>query len=131
MIGFKRIYAIMIMKMPQFRSYINSNGKDEFKEFYQRLPVADQRKLAAAIMITEEKGLVIASRLEIIKKLEHNLFELRSQRGSNIQRALYFHVVDDHYVITHGFTKKTQKTPRREVEHAKTIRAEFNRRKKV
>ena len=29
------------------------------------------------------------------------------------------------YIITHGFTKKTQKTPKREIIHAKQIRREF------
>ena len=29
------------------------------------------------------------------------------------------------YIITHGFTKKTQKTPKSEIIHAKQIRREF------
>ncbi len=40
---------------------------------------------------------------------EKNLYELRSKVAKNIQRALYFHVEDTRYVITHEFTKKTQK----------------------
>ncbi|WP_436896562.1 type II toxin-antitoxin system RelE/ParE family toxin [Mammaliicoccus sciuri] len=41
-----------------------------------------------------------------VKKLENNLYEIRSKRGNNIQRVIYFRVVDNRYVITHGFTKK-------------------------
>lgn len=48
------------------------------------------------------------------QKLETNLYELRSKVSSNIQRVFYFHVVDNRYVITHGFTKKTDKTPENE-----------------
>lgn len=29
------------------------------------------------------------------------------------------------YVITHGFSKKTNKTPQREIDHAIDLRAEF------
>ena len=36
---------------------------------------------------------------------------------------------DRQYIITHGFTKKTQKTPAREIKHAKVIRAEYYQRK--
>jgi len=36
-----------------------------------------------------------------------------------------FHVINNRYIITHGFTKKTQKTPKREIIHAKQIRREF------
>ena len=44
---------------------------------------------------------------------------------NSIQKALYFHVINNRYIITHGFTKKTQKTPKREIIHAKQIRREF------
>ncbi|UYN57785.1 type II toxin-antitoxin system RelE/ParE family toxin [Lacticaseibacillus chiayiensis] len=40
---------------------------------------------------------------------------------------MYFHVVDGKYMITHGFTKKTQRTPRLQIEHAEKIRKEYFR----
>jgi phage-related protein len=46
---------------------------------------------------------------------------MRSKVGSNIQRALYFQKINQIYVITHGFTKKTEKTPRAEIEKAERI----------
>lgn len=52
------------------------------------------------------------------KKLETNLYEIRSKHASNIQRAIYFHWENNKYVITHGFTKKQQKTPKHEVKKA-------------
>lgn len=51
--------------------------------------------------------------------------EIRSKVSSNIQRALYFHVINNRYIITHGFTKKTQKTPRSEIKHARQLKQEF------
>ena len=51
--------------------------------------------------------------------------EIRLKCHNSIQRALYFHVINNRYIITHGFTKKTQKTPKREIIHAKQIRREF------
>ncbi|MFW3589621.1 type II toxin-antitoxin system RelE/ParE family toxin, partial [Vagococcus fluvialis] len=41
------------------------------------------------------------------------------------QRAIYFHVDNGRYVITHGFTKKTEKTPITELKHAKELREEW------
>lgn len=62
-----------------------------------------------------------------VKKLEgqKNLYELRSKISRNIQRTLYFHVEGTRYVITHGFTKKSQKTPVKEIRHALEIRKEW------
>ncbi|AYM01769.1 type II toxin-antitoxin system RelE/ParE family toxin [Levilactobacillus brevis] len=56
---------------------------------------------------------------------EKVLYELRSKTSSNIQRALYFHVTGSRYIITHGFTKKTQKTPAAEIKHALALRTEW------
>ena len=39
--------------------------------------------------------------------------------------SIYFHVDNGRYVITHGFTKKTEKTPTTELKHAKELREEW------
>ena len=54
--------------------------------------------------------------------------EIRLKCPNSIQRALYFHVINNRYIITHGFTKKTQKTPPREIEQAKRELADFKER---
>jgi len=60
-----------------------------------------------------------------VKKLNSEIYEIRSKISSNIQRALYFHIKNNQYIITHGFTKKTQKTPIKEIIRAKQIKQEF------
>ncbi|WP_071131262.1 type II toxin-antitoxin system RelE/ParE family toxin [Enterococcus timonensis] len=115
------------MEKPQFEFYTRQNGHNEFIEFLNNLPAKDQQKLLAVISNVQEHGLLVARRMKWIKKLEDNLFELRSESGNNIQRGLYFHVKENEFVVTHGFTKKTQKTPTREITHALEIRDEFQK----
>ena len=103
----------------------DSDGTSEFEKFLDSMPLKDAAKLLAVIEKTEKYGLLVAAQNQWVKKLESNLFELRSKVGSNIQRAIYFHVVGDRYIITHGFTKKTQKTPKREIEKALKIKMEY------
>ena len=57
--------------------------------------------------------------------LEEDIWELRP--GNN--RVLYFYHRDDTYVLLHQFRKKTQKTPRREIEKAKSERDDWIARK--
>ena len=64
--------------------------------------------------------------IKMDKKIENNLFELISEAGGNIQGAIYFHVEHGQYIITHGFTNKTQKTPSREIKHAIELRKEWS-----
>jgi phage-related protein len=46
------------------------------------------------------------------------LFEIRIKDKSNIHRILYFTYTGRRFVLLHGFTKKTEKTPVREIEIA-------------
>ncbi|MBN2824244.1 MAG: type II toxin-antitoxin system RelE/ParE family toxin, partial [Campylobacterales bacterium] len=39
-------------------------------------------------------------------------------------------IQDQKIIITHGFIKKSQKTPRKEIEKAKYLRDEYNKRSK-
>ncbi|WP_230578462.1 type II toxin-antitoxin system RelE/ParE family toxin [Selenomonas ruminantium] len=50
--------------------------------------------------------------------LRDGIFELRTQTGGNITRVLYFFYVNNTIVLTHGFIKKTPKTPPKEIERA-------------
>ncbi|MBF1766054.1 MAG: type II toxin-antitoxin system RelE/ParE family toxin [Veillonella sp.] len=113
------------MEKPRFISYTRPNGHNEFEEFYNSLPIKDRNKLRATIDMIKEAGIQTAIQLEWIKKLDTEIYEIRSKVSSNIQRALYFHVKNNQYIITHGFTKKTQKTPIKEIIRAKQIKSEF------
>ena len=62
------------------------------------------------------------------KPLENGIFELRTKQGSNITRVLYFFIVGKKAVLTNGFIKKSQKTPKAEKELAKKYKADYERR---
>jgi phage-related protein len=50
-----------------------------------------------------------------VKHLEGPLWEMRMKGKSGIARAIYVTAIGKRIVILHVFTKKTQKTPRREI----------------
>ena len=62
---------------------------------------------------------------EITKHLDDGIWELRP--GNN--RVFYFFYQNNTYVLLHQFRKKSQKTPKREIEKAKTERNDYLRRK--
>ena len=64
---------------------------------------------------------------EITKHLDDGIWELRP--GNN--RAFYFFYQNDTYVLLHQFRKKSQKTPKREIEKAKAERNDYLRRKET
>lgn len=70
----------------------------------------------------------ISLRMPLSESLEDGIFELRAKVGTNISRVMYFFVIGNRAVLTHGFIKKTQKTPPREIERAKNIRDDYMKR---
>ena len=59
------------------------------------------------------------------KSLEDGIFELRTKQGSNITRVLYFFFIGKKVILTNGFVKKSQKTPKAEKELAKKYKADY------
>jgi phage-related protein len=53
-----------------------------------------------------------------VKHLEAALWEMRLKGRSGIARAVYVTAVGKRVIVVHVFTKKTQKTPRHEIETA-------------
>jgi len=64
------------------------------------------------------------------KKMDKGLFEMRIRKGGQV-RILYFYQEKEYVVGVHGFVKKTQKTPQRELKQAMRVmnmikRGEYN-----
>ncbi|KRK79013.1 type II toxin-antitoxin system RelE/ParE family toxin [Companilactobacillus nodensis] len=102
----------------------------EFLKFLDSLQPRDSAKLIEIISKVEKFGLEISKRQKWIKKIDKNLYEIRSINSKNIQRVLYFKILNNKFIITHGFTKKTQKTPKYEITKSKTRRDNYLKRRK-
>ena len=113
----------------QVEFYDTEDGRTPTQEFLDSLEPEMNAKMVGLMEILEEKGYSL--REPYSAPLEDGIFELRAIQGSNISRALFFFYVEGRIVITHGFIKKTQKTPRAQIELAKKYRADFLRRQQA
>ena len=107
--------------------YEKKNGNQPAKEFI----LSQEKKMIAKILdmikLLQDNGYQL--REPYSKALEDGIFELRIKSGSNISRIMYFFYVDQHIILTNGFIKKTQKTPRREIEKPMEYREDYLSRK--
>lgn len=93
--------------------YISPSGENPISDFLDKLTLSQQAKLLRIIKYAEIYGL--QSILPHIKKLSGTpLWEIRILGKDNI-RAFYAVVYNNSIIILHGFIKKTQKTPLREI----------------
>lgn len=107
----------------EIKFYTNRNGKVPVREFLDGLDVKMRQKMLRSIMALQDMG--ISLRMPLSEALGDGIFELRAKVGSNITRVMYFFVFGNRAVLTHGFIKKTQKTPVRELQRTKDIRDDY------
>ncbi len=107
----------------KIRFYKDQTGKIPVKEFLDSLDIKMRLKMLRSIQALQDMG--VSLRMPLSEALEDGIFELRAKVGTNISRVMYFFIVGDQAVLTHGFIKKTQKTPPREIERAKKIREDY------
>ena len=84
----------------------------------EALPVDMQARLQRIIELVQLFGLERVHEPHV-KHLDGSLWEIRVSGKSGIARALYVTVIGKRVVILRVFMKKTQKTPRREIELAR------------
>ena len=108
--------------MYEIEFYENKNGIYEtanyIKELNQKSSTNKEsrinfNKIVAYLDLLEEFGPRIGE--PVAKHLEGEIWELRPLRN----RFLYAYHKDNKFIILHHFIKKTQKTPKREIEQAK------------
>lgn len=108
--------------MITFMIYEDKNGKKPFVKYMDRLDKRSQAQVYRRISAIQTHGIKVSSENEWVKSLKGSeLFEIRVRVGNNQERILCFHKSHEFYVITHGFTKKTQQTPTAEIERALRI----------
>lgn len=104
-------------------AYERENGEVPVEEFLNSVNPKMRAKIYGLMGILQEKGNTL--REPYSKHLEDGIFELRCKFGSDITRVLYFFYYERKIIMTNGFIKKTQKTPKKEIQIAKDRREDF------
>lgn len=94
--------------------YLNGRKKSPVKEFISKQPVKMAAKIVHLLELLQKFGPFLTE--PYCKRLTNNLYELRV-RGKSAIRILYTKS-SDQFILVHVFVKKTQKTPRKEIDIA-------------
>ena len=99
------------------------NGKEPARDYVLALDSKQRQKVAQTLeSIQNLEGRAPA---QYLKKLTRHIWEVRVIFAGNIFRLLSFFDDRDLLIIAHGFTKKTQKTPKREIDTAERRRRDY------
>jgi phage-related protein len=107
--------------------YRTADGKCPVQEFLDSLPGKVAQKIVWVLRLLEDMDIVPASYFKKLAGTE-DIWECRIQFGSNAYRIFCF-FMNNSVVLTHGFVKKSQKTPAGEIERAEAYRRDFLKRR--
>lgn len=114
--------------------YETADGKSELWDFLENLRKKaatskdariQHKQISLYIQLLQDNGTHLNE--TITKHLDDGIWELRP--GSN--RIFYFFYHNNTFVRLHHFRKKSQKTPKREIEKAKAERNDYLSRKEI
>ena len=107
--------------------YRTIGGRCPVQEFLDSLPGKVAQKIVWVFRLLEDMDMVPASYFKKLAGTE-DIWECRIQFGSNAYRIFCF-FMNNSVVLTHGFVKKSQKTPAGEIERAEAYRRDFFKRR--
>jgi phage-related protein len=99
----------------EVRFFQTANKNEPVREWLKSL-IKDDRKSIGEDIKTAQFGWPLG--MPLIRKLEKNLWEVRTPITNGIARVL-FTMVGNHMILLHGFVKKSQNTPKNELTTAR------------
>lgn len=103
--------------------------KKYFEDFFVKQRDKVKEKIIWTFDLIEEIDKIPETYLKHIENAE-GLYEIRVQQGNDIFRIFCFFDQGRLVVLANGFQKKTQKTPKHEIERALKIKQEYEKDKK-
>jgi len=104
--------------------YKTVNNKIPIEEFFESLSDKQAEKVLWVLRLIKQLDRIP---IEYFKKLEstNDIWEVRASSGNNEFRLLGFWHKSNFIVLTNGFRKKSQKTPKSEIELAESRKKDF------
>ena len=114
--------------------YRDKNGKSEFEDFYNYLFESGKNNKNNRVLYNTITRFLLYLKTygtkdlpsDYAKLISEDIWELRP----NKYRILYFYYKDEKYVLLHHFLKKSNKTPKKEIERAISERNEYVKKNK-
>ena len=104
--------------------YQSKSGNPVVYDWFLAQETKVKARLAQIFDLLQDKGTSVG--MPYVRSIVNTkLYEIRVEQSTNIYRIFYFAYTGRRLILLHGFQKKTQKTPKKEIELAEKRRKEF------
>lgn len=95
--------------------FLTMSGNSPVRDWLRSLPVEDRKVIGEDLKLTQFRWPL---GMPLVRKLKPSLWEVRSQLKNGGSARIFFTVDGCDMVLLHGFEKKSQKTPKDDLELA-------------
>ncbi len=103
--------------------YRDPDGHEPVKSFFNSLPRSARAKVVRTLALLKEYGVLLKE--PYTRQVKGKIRELRIKDSQGNVRVFYFTHTGKRFILLHGFVKKTEKTPVREIETAERRMNDF------
>ena len=93
-----------------------------FEAFMETLTEKEQDKIQYGLLLLKTQERLST---KFVKFVQDGVFELRTEYNGNIYRIFFCFDEGRIVILFNGFQKKTEKTPKKEIDKAKILRKEY------
>ena len=98
--------------------------KNHFKNFYDKQPVKVRKKIDWTLLLIQTTQFVSENHFKNLTGTD-GLWEIRVSANNGIYRIFCFFDKGNIIILLNAFQKKTQKTPKKEIEKAERLKKEY------
>ncbi len=102
--------------------------KEPVREWIKDLPKEDCKIIGADIKLVQFRWPL---GLPLVRKMEADLWEVRCKLPQGNLARVFFSIHKQQMILLHGFIKKSQKTPKKELELARTRKNQWLKEEKT
>ena len=96
--------------------FLTKGGKEPVRDWLRSIDKEERKIIGEDIKLVQFRWPL---GIPLVRKMEANLWEVRSKfKNGNISRV-FFTVKGSQMILLHGFIKKSQKTPQKEIDLAR------------
>jgi len=96
--------------------YRDAKGKEPVADFIESLSIGTRAKVFRLIELLGDYGVLLKE--PYTKQIKDKIREIRIRDTQGAVRILYFTFTGRRFILLHGFVKKADKTPEKEIEIA-------------
>nr|CAA6799959.1 MAG: Putative integron gene cassette protein [uncultured Thiotrichaceae bacterium] len=97
--------------------FLTSSGNEPVRNWLKDMERDDRQAIGEDIMLVQFRWPL---GMPLVRKMEADLWEVRSKLNSGNIARTFFTVHNGVMILLHGFIKKSQKTPQKEIDLART-----------